>query len=454
LQRGELHQRAFHDPLTGLPNRALLQDRLVRALDRARRRGQSIAVLFLDLDNFKRINDSLGHDAGDRLLIAATDRLRGCLRSEDTLARLGGDEFTVLLEEISGPRTPLLVAERIAEALRAPVQLDGQQVYTAASIGIAISSPGADQASDLLRDADLAMYHAKAAGKGRHEMFDPSMRAQLSQWLAMEAELRQAIERGEMRVHYQPIVALESETISEVEALVRWQHPERGLIPPAEFIPLAEQTGLIVALGRLVLEEACRQVKGWQLRQPAQSPLGVSVNLSPRQFQDPRLVDDVRGILERTGLDPSTLKLEITETLILEDSESTLAVITELRDLGVRLAVDDFGTGNSALSYLKRFPIDTLKIDRSFINGLGHQREDTAIVHAVIAFAKALGVRVTAEGIETAEQLSHLKELACDRGQGYYFTKPQTPEVIGTLLARRSAPLADRPAWSGGGVAA
>lgn len=444
----QLEHQAFHDALTGLPNRTLFMDRLGHALVRTRRGPGSVAVLFLDLDNFKMINDSLGHKVGDQLLILVSQRLQGCIRPEDTVARLGGDEFTILLEDITDPSDAARIAERIEEQLRSPIimggqdmlrtsSLEGRELFISTSIGIAIQASTDDHPDDLLRNADIAMYEAKSKGKARYAVFEPRMKARASEHLRIETELRRAIEREEFRVYYQPIVCLDTGNISGVEALLRWEHPTRGMVPPLEFIPLAEETGLIVPIGQLVLEEACRQARHWQelYPQPGGGSLTMSVNLSARQFGHPKLLEDIARAIEETGLDACCLKLEITESIGVEDTGATIETLNRLKEMGIQLALDDFGTGYSALSYLKRFPISTLKLDRSFVAGLGRDAEDTAIVHAVIAFAKALGLSITAEGIETAEQLSALWALGCDHGQGYYFSKPLPRDAMSALLA-------------------
>jgi diguanylate cyclase (GGDEF)-like protein len=435
----QLWHQAFHDPLTGLPNRALFRDRLVHALARADRQVQPVGVLVLDIDNFKVVNDSLGHAYGDQLLLAVAERLRSCLRLGDTAARLGGDEFTVLVEDVGHVDELTAVAERIAEALRQPVQLDGRQVVTSASIGIALSGPRNKPAEALLRDADLAMYRAKANGKARWQLFDDTLELQAMERLEVETDLRQALERQEFRVYYQPIVSLADGRIVELEALVRWQHPERGLVQPGAFIPIAEETGLIVPLGQWVLEQACQQARMWQDASPANKSLVMSVNLSARQFQHPMLVADIERAVRQSRLDPRSLKLEITESVVMQDVESTLATLHALKALGIQLAIDDFGTGYSSLTYLKRFPIDTLKIDRSFVDGLGQDAQDTAIVRSVVALAKTLNLSVTGEGVETVEQQTHLEGLGCDLAQGFMFARPSPPELLDAVLLNGSA---------------
>jgi diguanylate cyclase (GGDEF)-like protein/PAS domain S-box-containing protein len=432
----ELQRMAFHDALTNLPNRALFSDRLEHALARADRSSRSVAVLFLDLDNFKVVNDSLGHEVGDRLLVTVAERLQNCLRPGDTAARLGGDEFTVLLEDLDeADDDAVRVAQRIAEALRVPVSLEGHLVSPTASIGLAFRVGQDVSAEALLRSADLAMYRAKALGKARFEVFDASMDKGAMDRLELEADLRQAIEHSEFRVVYQPVLALATGVITGFEALVRWQHPRLGLVSPDVFIPLAEETGLVVQIGEWVLEAACRQACAWQAEFPSQPPLSMSVNLSARQFQHGGLLDDITRVLSRTQMDPHSLKLEITESVVMQDINASANTLHELTALGIHLVIDDFGTGYSSLSYLKRLPVDTLKIDRSFVDGLGQDAQDDAIVRSVIALAKSLNLSVTGEGIETEAQLAQLRAQGCDEGQGYYFSKPLPPEAAAALLA-------------------
>ena len=427
----DLRHQAFHDPLTGLSNRALLLDRLEHTLAGAKRRGRSVVVIFLDLDEFKLVNDTLGHQVADELLVAVAERLRDRMRTEDTLARLGGDEFTVLLDDVVEISDALRVVERIQAAFDTPFRLADRELFVRASIGVTTSA-GRTDADALLREADLAMYRAKANGKGRCELFDETMTAQLEEKLALQTDLRHALDRDEFRVHYQPIVDLASGAVVEVEALVRWQHPERGLVPPLRFIPETEETGLIVPLGRAILTRACAQVADWQARGAA--PLRLSVNLSPRQFQDADLVADVAGVLQQTGLDPSLLRLEITEGSVIDGAESTLSKMHALRALGVELVIDDFGTGYSSLSYLRRFPVQGLKIDKSFVDGIGRNAQDDAIVEAIIGFGKALGLKVTGEGVEARDQADQLRTLGCDLAQGYHFARPLDAEAVGPLI--------------------
>jgi len=444
-----LSRLAFYDTLTDLPNRALFLDRLEHALSRADRTHHAVGVMFLDLDNFKVVNDSLGHDVGDLLLSTVAERLRASLRVGDTVARFGGDEFTVLLEDLDGTDEAVLTAERIVEAVRAPVSLEGAEVVPSFSIGIVLGVAGRDRPEELLRNADLAMYRAKVNGKARFEVFDQSMNADAMERLEIESELRRALERQELRIHYQPIVSFDTGQIRAVEALARWQHPRRGLVSPLQFIPIAEETGLIVPLGRWVLAEACRQIKQWQAAHTEAEQLMMSVNLSGRQLQNPGFVDEVRQILAEFKLEPSCLQLEITETTVMKDTGVAVKALQELKRIGVKLAIDDFGTGYSSLSYLRQFPVDTLKIDRSFVDGLGREAHDTELVRSVIAMAKSLSLAVTSEGIETTEQLKQLLELGCDRGQGFYFARPLPPEAFSTDLWRDCRALLRDPDGAG-----
>ena len=392
-------------------------------------------MLFVDLNNFKVINDSLGHEAGDRLLVAVSDRLRKCLRPTDTASRFGGDEFVILLRDVEGATDATRVAERITEELLgAPVNLEGHEVFTTPSIGVAVSDSAQDLPEGLLRRADAAMYHAKER-KAHHQVFDPSMNNHAVQRLRLENDLRRSIAHDEFRVRYQPQVLLETGRIVGMEALVRWEHPERGLLCPQEFIPVAEDTGMIVPIGRWVLEQACRQAKEWHERYPNELPLMMCVNLSARQFHHPGLVQDVAEVLRRTGLESRSLDLEITESVLMEHGPSTVAALRELEALGVQLALDDFGTGYSSMSYLRRFPVKSLKLDRSFVCELEEGPESRVILSAMIGLARALGMKAIAEGVETAEQVAQLREMGCEMAQGNYFWEPLSSEEASALLA-------------------
>ena len=432
----DLIHQALHDSLTGLPNRSFFSQRLDRVFTRGQRADAVIACLFIDLDNFKVINDSLGHAAGDDLLRTVAERLKDSVRPEDMVARLGGDEFVILLEDMADPEQTAAIARRVSDQLKRPVSLAGRELFVTASIGIAAGHSGHGGPKDLLRDADVAMYQAKTGGKAGFVFFDPRMNAEAMDRLELEMDLRRAIERGELEVYYQPIVHLESSRVTEVEALLRWQHPQRGFIGPAKFIPIAEETGLIGPLGEWVLERACACGQDWQDRYPSDQPITISVNLSTRQLQQEDLVDRVRAVLEKTGLPPGRLKLEITESVMMLDSEAVLGKLHALKALGIRLAVDDFGTGYSSMAYLSSLPVDTLKIDRAFISRLGQTAEDDAIVRAILTMAKTMGLFVTAEGIESVDQLGELRALGCDRGQGYLFAKPLTISDFEQLLDR------------------
>ena len=431
-----LGEEGFEDPLTKLSNRTLFSDRLNHALSRSRRNGEGVSVAFLDLDGFKDVNDSLGHHAGDELLVAVAHRLSGCLRGADTAARLGGDEFALLLEATDdiGATT---VAKRIQAALQEPFQLHGQDVGITASIGIASSRPETEEAGELMRNADAAMYVAKSKGKARYECFAPSMHVAVVNRLQLETELKHAIKNQEFTLQYQPIVELMTGRISSLEALVRWDHPERGLVPPMDFVPAAEETGLIGDLGRYVLQQACHQVRLWQQQFPSDPPLKATVNLSAKQLEDPHLAPDVVATLRDSELPPETLILEITETVLMQDSESAAAKLHELKALGVQLAIDDFGTGYSSLSYLRRFPIDIFKIDRSFVNAMDNSVEGTALPAAIVALGRSLKLKTIAEGIETPQQLQGLQDISCDYAQGYYFTRPLWPTDLVDLLEKK-----------------
>ena len=433
----QLLHDAFHDNLTGLPNRAFFVSLLDRAMKRTRRRADYLfAVLWVDFDRFKLVNDSFGHVVGDRLLVAIAHRLKECLRPGDVVARLGGDEFVILLDEIRGVSDATRVAERIQQELATPFEVEEHEVFTTASIGIALSTATYDRPEYHLRDADLAMYRAKARGKACYEMFDQQLHASAVAQLRLETDLRRAIEREEFLLRYQPIVELRTGMTTGFEALVRWQHPERGIVTPGEFIPVAEETGLIVPIGRWVMDTACRQMAVWLQRYPDCPGLSISVNLSARHFQDPHLVQQILDVLLATGLPATSLKLEITESVLMDDPASHMAAIRSLRGAGVQMQIDDFGTGYSSLSYLQRFSIDALKIDRSFISA-AQGEESWDIVQTIITLARDLRVNVIAEGVETLEQSNRLKALKCDYGQGYLFREPVDAETAESLLLQQ-----------------
>ena len=426
----ELLRLALHDPLTGLPNRALFVDRLEVGLARARRTGDDVAVLIIDLDRFKKINDSLGHQAGDRLVTMVAARLSEQIGEGDTLARFGGDEFSVLC----GSKQAIAMADRLAEAIAAPFMLDETEVFLTTSVGIAVSDAAHQSAGALMRDADAAMHRAKELGRSRHEVFDEVMRIAAMERLETENALHRALQRSEITLHFQPEYSLADGRVTGFEALVRWEHPHRGLLGPDEFIPLAEETGLIIPLGEWILDQACAQLARWRAAHPG-ADLVMAVNLSARQLASPGLVDAVRSSLVRHLLPPESLVLEITESLVVAEDENTRRAFSELRGLGVRIAIDDFGTGYASLAALKRFPADILKIDRAFVAGLGCDGADEAIVAAVVSVAQALGLTVVAEGVETEAQRVAVRALGCDIGQGFHYARPVAAESIPDLLA-------------------
>jgi len=427
----QLLHDAFHDALTDLPNRALFLDRLQHVIKIAKRRWNYLyAVLFLDMDRFKVINDSLGHMTGDQLLIAVSGRLVKCLRPGDTVARLGGDEFAILLDDIKDMDEVSHITERIQGALAPPFPIAGKEIFTTASIGIAVSSTGYEEPEHLLRDADIAMYQAKAHGKARSEIFDVKMYASILSRLQLETDLRSAVEHKAFRMHYQPIMNLKAGKVIGFEALVRWQHPKRGLVYPLEFIPVAEETGLIFALGQWVLEESCRQIKAWQDRYPVSPPLKLSVNISSKQLSQSDLVTKIAALLKEIGLEPSCLALEITESMIMENTESAIALMTQLRELGVHIHIDDFGTGYSSLSYIHHFPVNALKIDRSFVARMFSSDENLEIIKTIVALAQNLNLDLIAEGMELTDQLALLRDLKCQHGQGFLFSHPLEAEAI------------------------
>jgi diguanylate cyclase (GGDEF)-like protein/PAS domain S-box-containing protein len=432
-----LRHRVLHDSLTGLPNRTSFVDSLRDALRRGLASGSPVGILFLDLDHFKLINDSIGHHAGDELLQAVAPRLRAHLRPGDIVARFGGDEFGILVDRLTDEDEAMAIADRVAGAFSEPYSMGGADHFVTASIGIAVARSTGREPVDaelLIRDADAAMYRAKERGRGRCEVFDAAMRARAVRRLETERQLRHALDRDELELHYQPVIALGSGEIVGLEALVRWNNPERGLLDPGEFVSIAEDSGLIEPIGRWVQETACSQVLGWHDLRPDKRPLDISVNLSARQVANRDLAGSVREILTRTGLDPVNLRLEVTESALVEESAGATATLEALSELGVRLVLDDFGTGYSSLAYLNRFPFDALKVDRSFVEGLGIEQERTAIVEAVIGMARALSLDAIAEGVENEAQLSELRRLGCDFAQGHLFSRPLAPDKVTSLL--------------------
>lgn len=437
----QLRFNATHDPLTNLPNRTLFIERLETVVQAARLSpDRQFAVLFLDLDRFKNVNDSLGHLAGDHLLVSIARRLEACVKPGDLIARFGGDEFAVLLEGVRDSREVETVAECVLRDLPVPITLWGHNVFTTGTIGIAMSTIGYGDATEVLRDADTAMYHAKAQGGASYVVFDAEMRVRAVARLRMESDLRNALEHGEFRVRYQPIVSLADGAITGFEALVRWQHPELGLLTPADFLPVAEETGFIILIDQWVLRTACNQLFAWQQRDLTRRPLMLSVNLSGKHFAQAGLLDEIRTLVRETGIDPHALKLEITEGVLVENTEIAASLITQLREFGVQVDVDDFGTGYSSLRYLQRLPIDALKIDRSFIMGLSDAEEELAIVRMIVTLARTLHLTVIAEGIETEAQRAIVRDLACDFGQGYLFSQPLGEEEATALLFASSLP--------------
>jgi diguanylate cyclase (GGDEF)-like protein/PAS domain S-box-containing protein len=430
----QLLHDAFYDTLTALPNRALFADRLTHAIKKSKRSLNPFAysVIFLDLDRFKVVNDSLGHLTGDKLLIETARRLERCIRPGDTVARLGGDEFVVLLEDIVDLRNAEVVAKRIQKLISEPFIIDGREIFTSASIGIAMGSTEYENSDQILRDADITMYRAKTLGKARIEVFDEALRSEAVSLLNTETELRRAIESQDFVIHYQPIVSLETGDIDSIEALIRWNHPSKGIIPPADFIPLAEETGLIIQIGDFVLRTVCAQIKTWQ--DEGLPNVRVAVNISAVQFRQERFADTVKGIIEEAQISPSTLDIEITESLFLDQSQKTLDTIVKLKEYGLRICLDDFGTGYSSLSYLQNLPIDVLKIDRSFIEKMEEDSDQARIISTIVSLGKNLGMQVIAEGIETCQQLSRLKLIRCSDGQGYLFSRPVDTTAATNLL--------------------
>jgi diguanylate cyclase (GGDEF)-like protein len=436
----------LRDPLTGLPSRVLYLNNLKLALDRAARTpGRSVAVLFLDLDRFKVINDSLGHGAGDALLTSVAERIGHTLRRYETLARFGGDEFVILCEDILDDQDALAVAERVLKSFSLPFQIEHGEAMAGASVGIALSSDALHDPEDLIRDADAAMYRAKAAGGGRVVLFDELTRERAVARLEIEQAMRKALEREEFRVFFQPEMSISGDRVTGFEALVRWEHPDRGLLGPGEFISLAEETGLIIPIGTWVLREACLRAVVWEKAHPGADPLTMRVNVSARQLAEEHLPETVSNVLLETGLDPARLCLEVTESLLIEDPEASILTLTTLKQLGVKIAIDDFGTGYSSLEYLRRLPVDCVKIDRSFVRGLPGNGEDLAIVNAVIELGHALSLSVTAEGVETHEQLVNLQSAGCDTAQGFLFSRPEPPDVVARQFLNGSVPASTAP---------
>ncbi len=432
----QLRHQAFHDPLTNVANRARFGDRLEHSLARAKRQAKPVAVIFMDLDNFKSVNDSLGHHTGDSLLVAVAERLREVVRPGDTVARLGGDEFAILLDDATLEEAER-VAQRILQRLRTPYHLAERDMVIGASLGIAIGEADVTDADTLLRNADVAMYVAKDHGKGRYEVYEHKMHSTMIERLELLGDLHHALEHGEFVVHYQPTVVLRTGDIVGMEALVRWRHPKRGLLLPEQFIQLAEETGLIIPLGRWVLEEACRRMQDWHTRYPSDPPWTIAVNVSPRQLQQATFVEDVAEVLRTSGLTATSLILEITETSMMADVASTMPRLTQLHELGVRIAIDDFGTGYSSLSYLRQFPVDIIKIDKSFVTTAEDRGTQRELARTIVELGRSLGVDIVAEGIEDSDALADLQSLDCDLGQGYYFARPVEPEEIEALLRNK-----------------
>jgi diguanylate cyclase (GGDEF)-like protein len=432
-QAATMEHRALHDPLTNLPNRALFVDRVEQALARVTRHQQRVAVLFVDLDRFKAVNDTLGHPAGDQLLIAVAQRVSQDIRELDTLARFGGDEFTLLAEDIDDARDAEDVARRLLDSLHAPFVIDGHQIAMSASIGIALSSPGATMVDELIKHADIALYRAKSRGGSAIAFYSPSDNAYSLARMTLEADLQRAVKHGEMQLLFQPQVDFRTSRVTTVEALVRWEHPERGLLLPSEFLALAEQSGLIVSLGRWILNEACQQARRWHEQWGEGAPT-VSINLSVRQIHETDILDDVARALANATLPPNALALEVTEGTLLNGTSDTFVTLQRLKDLGVRLAIDDFGTGYAGLSYLKLIPADDIKIDQSFVRGIGHDVGDRAVVEAVLTLARSLSMRVVAEGVETRQQVEQLQAIGCHAGQGYYFSPPVSADELALVI--------------------
>ncbi len=437
----QLDHLVHHDVLTGLPNRILLQDRLIQAMESACRQGRQLAVMFMDLDQFKHINDSLGHAIGDKLLQSVAQRLMDCVRHSDTISRQGGDEFVVLLPYIENPESAGVCAQKMLATLALPHRIDQHELHISVSIGISIYPNDGQDAETQIKNADIAMYQAKENGRNNYKFFEQDMNARAVQRQSVEVSLRRALKRQEFVLHYQPKINLQSGAIVGVEALIRWQHPEQGLLLPAQFVSIAEDCGLILPIGRWVLREACLQARSWQ--QAGLPPIIVAVNISALEFRDKDFFENIRAVIEKTGLEPRYLELELTESVLMQDAASTDSMLHALANFGVKLAIDDFGTGYSSLSYLKLFPINTLKIDQSFVNKMCSNLDDAAIVSAVTSMGKSLKLCVIAEGVESSEQSAFLLAQHCDEGQGYYFGCPMVAEALATLLQTGKALIAN-----------
>jgi len=435
----QIYHQAFHDSLTNLPNRALFMEYLIMAIKRGKRRKiYSFAVIYLDIDRFKLINDSLGHNIGDKLLVEFANRMQDMLRDIDTLARFGGDEFVILLEDIEDENYAVLIAERLQKSLKSPFEIKGNDIYAPASFGIVLNTKLYDDPEIIIRNADAAMYHAKEKGRSQFKIFDKTLHEKALSLLQIETDLRKAIENKEFDLYYQPIVSLDNISILGFEALIRWNHPTRGLVYPDSFIPVAEETGLIIPIGRWVLKKACRDLRRWDEQVESKLPLFMSVNISSKQFLRPSLIDDIKAILDETGLSPDKLKLEITETALMEDVHETIPLIQRLKDLGVQIVIDDFGTGYSSMSYLQQLPIDTLKVDQSFISRIENNNNDENknIVETIVSLALKLGLKVVAEGVETDKQHSVLSQMNCQMAQGYLFSRPLKKEKMDELIKK------------------
>ncbi len=435
----QLMHEALHDPLTNLPNRRLFANRLEHAIEWNKRHPQDIfAVIYLDFDRFKLINDSLGHSVGDKFLVILGQRLKSCVRTMDTVARMGGDEFSILLEGVENNDHIIQVVERLLEEFAKPFEIEGNTLIMTASMGVVMNLLDYQQIDDIIRDADIAMYSAKVQGKNNYQIFSPTMREQADKVLQLESDLRRAIENEEFDIYYQPVLSLEDQEITGFEALIRWKHPEKGMLHPADFLKSAEETGMILPIGNWVLVEACKQMNQWQTQFPTDPPLTISVNLSSRQFNQPDLPEQIKHILDETGIIPSSLQLELTEMTLIRDVDAAVEKIERIREMGVEIEIDDFGTGYSSLGYLRHLPVNNLKIDRSFISTLGKNESAIPIIRAIIAMASSLNMKVIAEGIENIDQLNSLKELQCGYGQGFLFEKPLEKQDVETLMQQVS----------------